>query len=80
MEMQEVKSSWIEAVGYDEGAQELHVKFRPGRGGGKTYIYGMVSREVYEEMLEAESVGRYYQAHIKDVYEWRIGGAEDGVS
>ncbi len=77
IEIRKVSSSWIESVGYDEEEQELHVKFRHGRGGGKAYIYGMVSREVFEKMLRSESVGRYYQAHIKDVYEWRLGSEPD---
>jgi hypothetical protein len=77
IEIQKVKSSWIESLGYDEEDGELHVKFRHGRGVVKAYIYVMVPREVYEKMLRAESVGRYYQTHIKDVYEWRLGDEPD---
>jgi hypothetical protein len=68
--MHHVNSSTIQSVGYDNDAQELHVKFRPGRG-GRTYIYSRVSPEVYRKMMDQDSVGRFFLAYVKDVYKWR---------
>ncbi len=58
-----VKSSNIEAVGFD--SHGLHVQFK----GGKLYTYPKASKHVHDEMLKAESVGKYFFAHVKNKFD-----------
>jgi hypothetical protein len=62
-----VVSSNIEAVGYDQDAKKLRVKFKKG----STYEYDDVPFSEYEAMMDAESVGSYFASHIKDRYTTR---------
>lgn len=68
-ELIQVESSMIYAVGYDEETQTLEVLFNSGR----LYFYYDVPREVYEELLAAESKGRYMRACVIDVYPYARG-------
>ena len=62
MEMIKVISSNIVAIGhYDD---DLYVEFESG-----TYVYYNVPKEVFTEMLNAESKGKYMRAHIRGQYE-----------
>jgi hypothetical protein len=61
--MQEVKSSQIAAIGYDEATQTLAVRYLHG---GRLYHYGEVTPQVYAELMAAKSVGHYVQNVIKD--------------
>ncbi len=64
MEMIEVDSSMIQAVGYDAAAEELEVVFNSGR----VWRYQGVPQQVYEELLAADSKGRYKRDCIIDCY------------
>lgn len=64
MQRTTVESSMIHAAGYDEQARELEVVFN----NGGIYRYRDVDKEVYEELLQAESKGRYMRAHVIGVY------------
>lgn len=64
MDMQSVSSSNIAAVGYDEAEKKLHVQFH----NGSTYAYEGVPADVHSELVGAESVGKYFNAHVKDSY------------
>lgn len=59
-----VDSTAIEAVQYHEAQQHLDVELRTGR----TYRYLDVPLEVYQAFMVAESKGRFYNDHIRDVY------------
>lgn len=63
--MTNVDSSNIESVAYIDGPKELVVKFKAG---GKYYKYFGVEREVYEAMVKASSVGKFFAASIKPNY------------
>lgn len=54
-------SSAIGAHGFDPATQTLFLKFTSGT----TYSYPEVSNDIYAALREAESVGRFYGAHIK---------------
>lgn len=60
-----VLSSSIAAVGYDDEAWVLLVRFREG---GHTYRYEGVPRSVFDGMLQASSKGRYFTDAIRDQY------------
>lgn len=66
MELVTVESSMIHAIGYDKDKRILEIVFNTGR----TYQYADVPPEEYEGLLNAESKGRYFLAHIRDVYEY----------
>lgn len=66
MEMINVSSSNIEAVGYDADSSTLQVEFK----NGGTYQYFDVPESVFIGLRDASSVGGYLAAHIKGVYRY----------
>jgi hypothetical protein len=60
----EVESSWIAAINYFEPESILEI----GLQNGKTYVYFDVPKEVYDEMLLAESKGKFYNWRVKGLY------------
>ncbi|GCD11086.1 KTSC domain-containing protein [Clostridium tagluense] len=65
IEMIQVASSNVESVGYDEQEEIIMVKFL----NGSEYIYKNVSNPiVFEELVNAPSVGAYLNRNIKGVY------------
>lgn len=67
MQLTEVESSMVHAVGYDEESQILEVVFNSGG----IYRYFNVPEEIYEGLLEAESKGRYMHANVIDLYPYK---------
>jgi len=65
-EMIFVSSSNIEAIGYDESTQDLHVQFLSGG----YYVYHNVPREIFDRLMEAPSKGSYLNREIKGVYQY----------
>jgi hypothetical protein len=61
-----VKSSFVEAVAYDEDNAELYVTLENG-----SYAYSGVPVRVFEGMLSASSKGTYYNQCVKDTYTFR---------
>lgn len=59
-----VVSSMIRSVGYDAENQTLAVEFN----NGSVYDYGGVPQSEYDNMMSAQSVGKYFVANIKSVY------------
>ena len=58
-------SSAIEAAVWDDG--ELRITFQDGR----EHTYFGVSQRVFEELVDAGSVGAYFNAYIRDRYSQR---------
>ena len=65
--MRPLRSSSIEAAGYDRERQALRVRYV----GGSTYDYVAVPRKVFEKLLEADSKGRFVNWSIKPFYRYR---------
>ncbi|EHO85181.1 KTSC domain-containing protein [Fusobacterium ulcerans] len=61
IQMHNVSSSNVDAVGYDENTNSLYVRFLHGG----TYVYYGVPKFHYDNLLSASSVGGYLDAHIK---------------
>ena len=59
--MQRVESSNIDAVGHDLNTQTLKVAFQSGG----VYEYANVPLEVFQEILQAESVGKTFNRLVK---------------
>jgi len=72
MERTPVTSSNISSIGYDEEAKTLEIAFLDkGSGGdGAVYQYYEVPKNVYDEIMEAESKGKYLHQNIKDVFRY----------
>ncbi len=60
----EVESSNIDAIGYNEENQELHIRFKSSA----EYVYTDVPASVYQGFLDADSKGRYLNTVIKGKY------------
>ena len=63
----EVVSSNIKAIGYDADSEELHFKFM----NGTEYAYYGAPKEVYDEMMQAPSKGKFFYSEIKDKFVYR---------
>lgn len=61
MEMINVESTNLEAIGYDEGQNILHVQFKHGG----TYQYFSVDKSIYDGFFNAESQGKYFDLNVK---------------
>ena len=62
-----VESSNIASIGYDQLDGILEIEFKSGA----IYQYENVPIRVYEVMMKADSVGKYFNAHIKSKYNYR---------
>jgi len=62
MELVKVSSSNVEAVGYAD--DKLYVQFTSGH----TYAYVGVPQKLYEDLLVADSKGRFLRANVYDKY------------
>lgn len=63
MEREPVSSSLVESVGYDPDEEMLEVELKNGR----VYQYLEVSESTYQEFLAADSLGRYFNRHIREL-------------
>ena len=70
MDRYSVASSNISTVGYDEQFETLEVEFL----NGSIYQYYNVPRNLYEQLMQAGSKGRFLNTYIKNAYSYsRIG-------
>lgn len=60
-------SSAIRALEYDPGRRSLIIDFANGR----RYQYGCVERHTYRMISSAPSVGKFFNAYIRDNYPYR---------
>jgi KTSC domain len=67
-----VESSLLLWVAYAAGEHRLRLEFRSG----EVYDYFDVPAPIYLDLLAAESKGRYFNQHVRDLYRTqRIRGA-----
>lgn len=59
-----VESSALRSVGYDNALAILEIEFTSG----DVYRYHAVPPSVHRALTDTESKGRYFVAHIRDVY------------
>jgi hypothetical protein len=60
-------SSNIASVAYDEDQQRLEVEF----ANGSEYHYSGVEPAVYAGLMAADSVGKYFNANVKNAYRFQ---------
>ncbi len=65
MERQSVSSSSLASVGYDPGSETLEVEFVAT---GKVYEYYNVPQFMYDRLVEASSIGQFFNAEIRNAY------------
>ncbi len=61
------KSTCFEEVGYDPDFEILVVRFRDS---GAVYTYSDFPESAWEDFMAADSLGSFYNAHIKGAYEY----------
>lgn len=64
MNRQPVNSSNLKSVGYDQNQEILEIEFQSWR----VYQYLNVPAAVYSELINANSLGQYFNNFIKDYY------------
>jgi hypothetical protein len=62
--MQEPKSKNISQYGYREQDETLVIQFNHGN----RYEYPGVPREVFDQMVESDSAGKFFAAKVKNDY------------
>jgi hypothetical protein len=66
-------STVIADMAYDPATQTLSVWFRPS---GRRYDYFEVPTVTYDALRRSPSKGRYFNAHIRDEFEFAPSGNE----
>lgn len=66
MERQQVTSSNIASIGYDEDSLTLEIEFN----NGGLYQYFDIPSQVYKELISASSHGSYLAKNIKGYYRY----------
>lgn len=66
MNRQHVESSNIESIGYDSNSQTLEIEFL----NGSIYQYFDVPQHIFDELMSADSHGKYLEANIKGHYKY----------
>jgi hypothetical protein len=66
IELKEVKSSNILAIGYDKDSKILHVKFV----GNNVYEYSAVPTELFEAFSGSESKGKFFAANVRGKFQY----------
>ena len=63
IELLQVESSQVKAIGYDDETRTLAVAFN--HGAGAIYHYPEVDRETFDAFLAAERLGSFFGKNIK---------------
>ena len=66
MDRRTVRSRSVASAGYDERSRTLEVEFT----NGSVYQYSDVPLGVYEQLLSAESIGRFVNQQIRNLYRY----------
>lgn len=60
-----VESNQVRAIGYDDATKTLAVTFK--NGAGAIYHYPDVPKETFDAFKSAESIGKFFGQHIKNL-------------
>jgi hypothetical protein len=69
-EMIHVRSSNVEAVGYDSSELTLYVRYLDG----SEYAYYGVPEFIYDDLLSTNSIGSYLHVYVKNQYSYKKVG------
>lgn len=73
-EMKPVESSMIESVGYDDANKYLFVRFH----NGVLWLYYDADPQTHENLMKANSIGKYFTMLIKRVYRGTVAHEREG--
>lgn len=62
----QVDSSCIDAIAFERSTSTLKIRFHSG----SVYQYDDVSYDVFSDLLDAGSIGSFFNYHIKDIYSY----------
>jgi len=65
-EMIFVDSTNVQAIGYDDATQDLHVQFVDGG----SYIYHQVPRNIFDAFMGAPSKGSFFNREVRGIYQF----------
>jgi hypothetical protein len=65
MERKTVDSSMLSSIGYDSSTSTLEVEFK---NNGIVWQYHDVPEDIYNDLMAADSAGKYFLANIKGKY------------
>lgn len=68
MKREQVSSSLVASVGYDPDEEVLEVELQNGR----VYQYRDVPEDTYRGLVNADSIGRYFNQHVRDLSYVRV--------
>ena len=60
-------SAVIAVIAFEESRSELTVTFTTG----KTYVYGLVPKRLYDDFRQSRSKGNFFNDHIREHYPTR---------
>lgn len=63
IQYQTVESSHLDAIGYDNKARRLYIRFKSPSV--RTYVYESVPQSVFDEFTKSPSKGEYFNSFIK---------------
>ena len=66
MEREPVNSRSILSVGYDTGSETLEIEFKTTG----VYQYLNVPLFIWERLMTADSLGKFFNAEIKNTFSW----------
>ena len=61
-----VVSSHLDSIGYDPNTKTLEIEFKDGA----VYQYFSVPERVYRNLVQAFSIGEYFDAHVRNSYSY----------
>lgn len=65
MDRQSVSSSNLSSVGYDKRTETLEIQFQ----NGSVFQYHDVPPEIHGQLINARSVGGFFQNNIRNIFE-----------
>ena len=72
MKRNKVESSNIKSIGYDLAKNDLEIEFQTMY----IYVYHDVPKKVFRELMNADSIGKYFHQNIRDKYKYEKVGVE----
>jgi|GEM_PF-1775354 len=69
--MQDVKSRSIRRLGYNAETQQLVIQFYDSLPGLRT-VYSAVPKDVFDGLMQADSMGQYLDEHIRYRYDFAL--------
>ncbi len=66
MKREDVSSSTIVSIGYNEESNILEIEFKSGG----IYQYFGISKAIYIQLMSADSIGTFHSQHIKNTYQF----------